>query len=70
MVVFTLVRAHLSWRLRALLEANGQISSGGDNTLRERLADRMTFGALELCPECPAGELELRAYGCVRAEGR
>lgn len=38
--------------LRALLEANSQISNGSELDLRDRCADGMVFGALGGCPMC------------------
>lgn len=52
---------------RMLLEGNEQSSQGGENAVRERLADRMAFGALEACPDCHGNSLELGSarYGLV-----
>lgn len=38
--------------LRAMLEANSQISNGSELDLRDRCADGMVFGALGGCPMC------------------
>lgn len=43
--------------LRAMLEANGQDSTGSELDLRDRCADGMMFGALSSCPLCS---------GCLR----
>ncbi|KAH1078104.1 hypothetical protein GLYMA_19G162800v4 [Glycine max] len=38
--------------LREMLEASGQDSTGSELDLRDRCADGMMFGALDLCPIC------------------
>ncbi|KAL5561852.1 hypothetical protein UlMin_031599 [Ulmus minor] len=51
--------------LRAMLEANDQVSTGSELDLRDRCADGMMFGALGKCPLC-SGSLRYSAgtYQC------
>lgn len=54
--------------LQDLLEANGQQVPTGNDRMLDRLADCMTFGALEPCPECQDGQLVFKSgvgYACT-----
>lgn len=53
--------------LRAMLEANSQISNGSELDLRDRCADGMVFGALGGCPMC-SGSLHYSG-GMYRCSG-
>ncbi|XP_011028774.1 PREDICTED: poly [ADP-ribose] polymerase 1 [Populus euphratica] len=53
--------------LRAMLEANNQISNGSELDLRDRCADGMVFGALGGCPMC-SGSLHYSG-GMYRCSG-
>lgn len=47
------LKKHVSTaEMRLMLEANGQDSAGSENSLRDRCADGMLFGALGECPVC------------------
>lgn len=50
---------------RRLLEYNEQQMEGGDNRVRERLADRMCFGTIPTCEHC-SSHMELNSWGYVR----
>ncbi|XP_047140981.1 poly [ADP-ribose] polymerase 1 isoform X1 [Hydra vulgaris] len=49
--------------LRKLLDANNYNTTGGENTLLERCADGICFGALLTCSECKTGNLVYRTEG-------
>jgi len=55
--------------LKTMLSANGYDTTGGEDSLLDRCADGVLFGALELCPECKNGRLVLsttkNGYKCT-----
>ncbi|XP_066991017.2 poly [ADP-ribose] polymerase [Anabrus simplex] len=54
--------------LAALLEYNNQEVPSGEDRILDRLADIMTFGALERCPQCKNGQFVYRSgvgYQCL-----
>ena len=46
--------------MQDLLESNGQDVPSGVEPMLDRLADCMTFGALERCQECQGGQFVFR----------
>ena len=49
--------------LKEMLSANNQPARGGENTLRDLVADGMLFGSLSCCAECGNGAWALKSDG-------